>query len=279
MYRFGSQNEGTIVVANTRHLRESAFRLIYDVYRSKGYDMRVGGESGLWCTIHSLHPDTVIFLAEISGRPVGSVSVIPDSRLGLPVDLIFPDPLSPLRKAGRRLCEVSSLVVIDGTENGALGLPLHLYRLAHFASADLLKATDIVVSFMAHHAKFYSRFLFFDDISPESKLSPKTGQQVRYGRLNLETMKARYKKKYGHLSGRRNLFRWFFMDDNKKKELLDWLQRDRRPMTLDDLQYFGADKSDILSRAGEDAAAALRDYYGKTRGKGSGNKKDCVAVP
>ncbi len=262
MYRFGSQNEGIIAVANTRHLRESAFRLIYDVYRSKGYDMRVGGESRLWCTIHSLHPDTVIFLAEISGKPVGSVSVIPDSRLGLPADLIFPGPLSSLRKAGRRLCEASSLVVIDSAEGSAIELPLHLYRLAYLASAHLLEGTDIVVSFMAHHAAFYSRFLLFDEVSPESRLSPKTGQQVRYGRLNLETMEGRYEKKYSHLSGRRNLFRWFFMDEDKKKELLDWLHRERRPMTLEELQYFGADKSDILSRAGSDAVAALMDCYG-----------------
>jgi len=232
------------------------------VYRSKGYDMRLGRESGMWCTIHHLHPDIVIFLAEMSGKPVGSVSVIPDSRLGLPADLIFPDPPASLRKAGRRLCEVSSLVVIDGVEGGALELPLHLYRLAHLTSVHLLNGTDVVVSLMAHHATFYSRFLLFDEVSPDSRPSPKTGQQVRYGRLNLETMKIRYEEKYGHLSGRRNLFRWFFMDEEEKKGLLDWLHRERRPMTLEELQYFGAHTSDILSGAGVNAIAALMDCYG-----------------
>jgi hypothetical protein len=262
MYRFGSQNEGSIVVANTQALRETAFRLIYDGYQSKGYDMRVGRASGLWCTIHSLHPDTVIFLAEISGKPVGSVSVIPDSPLGLPADLLFPDPLTSLRKAGRKLCEVSSLVVSDGVEGGALELPLHLYRLAYLTSVHLLNGTDVVVSLMAHHAKFYSRFLLFDEVSPDSRLSPKTGQQVRYGRLNLETMKARYEEKYGHLSGRRNLFRWFFMDEEEKKGLLDWLRREKRPMTPEEFQYFGAHTSDILSGAGVNAVAILMDCYG-----------------
>jgi hypothetical protein len=267
VYRFGSQSDGNIVVANTQPLREAAFSLIYSVYRSKGYDMRVGRESGLWCTIHSLHPDSVILLAEMSGKPVGSVSIIPDSPLGLPADLIFPDPLASLRKSERRLCEVSSLAVIDGTEGGTLELPLHLYRLAYLISVYLLNGADIVVSLMAHHAKFYSRFLLFDEISPDSRLSPKTGQQVRYGRLNLETMKVRYEEKYGHLSGRRNLFRWFFMNDEEKKKLLDWLRKSRQPMTLEELQYFGAEKSNILPEAGPDAVALLMDFYRKTRGQ------------
>ncbi|MCX5854499.1 MAG: hypothetical protein NTZ24_08025 [Deltaproteobacteria bacterium] len=264
-YRFGPENNGTIVVANTQLLREKVFKLVYDVYLSKGYDLRIGRESGrgLWCTMHSLHPDTMIFLAQKAGKPVGAVIVIPDSRLGLPSDLIFPEPLASLRADGRRLCEVSSLVVAEGLELGVLELPLHLCRLAYLTIGHLLKGTDMIASFMAHHSAFYSRFLLFDDILPDSRLSPKTGQQVRFGRLNLETMKSRYETRYNHLNGRRNLYRWFFMSEEERGVILEWLQRNRRPMTSEELQYFGTCKSNILSGAGPDSVAILMEYYRK----------------
>ena len=259
-YQFGPNREWRIVVANTRELREKAFRLVYDVYIREGYDLRYGRESGLWCTIHHLHPDTTIFLAEKEGRLAGSVTVMPDSRLGLPTDRIFPEPLADLRKAGRRLSEISSLVVTEEPEGIPPELAMHLYRLAHLASLNLLKSTDIVASVMARHRDFYSRFLLFDEVSEAPRLSPKTGEQVSYARLNLETMKERYEQRYARAKGRRNLYRWFFQNEDEP-DMVDWLRRSRSPMTTEDLYYFGAQKTNILAKAGHDVIALLEEEY------------------
>ncbi len=259
-YRYGAQNQWRVLVANTRELREKAFRLVYDVYIREGYELRYGRESGLWCTIHHLHPATTIFLAEKEGRLAGSVSVMPDSRLGLPTDRIFPEPLADLRKAGRRLSEISSLVVTEEPGGIPPELAMHLYRLAHLASLRLMKSTDIVASVMAHHRDFYSRFLLFDDVSEAPRLSPKTDQQVSYVRLNLETMKERYEQRYARATGRRNLYRWFFQNEDEP-DMLDWLRRSRSPMTTEDLYYFGAQKTNILAKAGHEVIAILEEEY------------------
>ena len=259
-YQFGPNREWRIVVANTKELREKAFRLVYDVYIREGYDLRFGRESGLWCTIHHLHPDTTIFLAEKEGRLAGSVTVIPDSRLGLPTDRIFPEPLANLRKAGRRLSEISSLVVTEEPGGIPPELAMHLYRLAHLASLHLLERTDIVASVMARHRDFYSRFLLFDDASEAPRLSPKTGQQVSYVRLNLETMKERYEQRYARAKGRRNLYRWFFQNEDEPA-IVDWMRCSRRPMTTEDLYYFGAKRTSILANAGHDVIAILEEEY------------------
>ena len=259
-YQFGPNREWRIVVANTKELREKAFRLVYDVYIREGYDLRFGRESGLWCTIHHLHPDTTIFLAEKEGRLAGSVTVIPDSRLGLPTDRIFPEPLADLRKAGRRLSEISSLVVTEEPGGIPPELAMHLYRLAHLASLHLLERTDIVASVMARHRDFYSRFLLFDDASEAPRLSPKTGQQVSYVRLNLETMKERYEQRYARAKGRRNLYRWFFQNEDEPA-IVDWMRCSRRPMTTEDLYYFGAKRTSILANAGHDVIAILEEEY------------------
>ncbi len=270
-YRFGPRREWRIYVAATKELREKAFRLIYEVYSRSGYRLRIRHESGLWCTIHQLHPGTVIFLAQREETPVGSVTVIPDTGLGLPTDRIFPEPLADLRRAGRRLCEVSSFAVTEEPSGSPLQLTLHLYRLAHLTSLHLMNRTDIVASVMAHHGKFYSRFLLFDEVSPEPRVSPKTGQRVCYARLNLETMAARYQERYAGAKGWRNLYRWFFQNE-EEPSILDWLRRSRQAMNREELHYFGAVKTDILAEAGQDMIAVLDEDYGKAWGPSDGKE-------
>ncbi|MCU0553921.1 MAG: hypothetical protein MUF17_04025, partial [Syntrophales bacterium] len=261
-YRFGAEKEWRIVIANTRELREKVFRLVHDVYLKEGYELRYGRESGLWCTIHHLHPGTMMFLAEREGRGAGSVTVMPDSPLGLPTDRIFPEPLTALRKAGRRMSEISSLVVTEEPRGIPPELAMHLYRLAHLAGVHVLGSTDLIASVMAHHGDFYSRFLLFDEVSPEPRLSPKTGQRVTYARLDLETMKERYRDRYERVSGRRNLYRWFFQNEDEPA-ILGWLRDGRRPMTTDELYYFGAKRTNILARAGHEVIALLEAEYRK----------------
>ena len=266
-YRFGAEKEWRILIANTRELRERAFRLVYDVYTAEGYDLRYGRDSGLWCTIHHLHPGTMTFLAERKGRLTGSVSVMPDSALGLPTDRIFPEPLAALRRAGRRLCEISSLVVTEEPAGVPPELAMHLYRLAHLTAARVMGCTDIVASVMARHRDFYARFLLFDEVSPEPRTSPKTGERVLYARLNLETMRERYEARYGRAKGRRNLYRWFFQNGDEPATL-EWLRSAGRPMTTEELYYFGAKRTDILAKAGHDVIAALEEEYRKAGAAG-----------
>lgn len=261
-YRFGPKNDWSVVVANTRPLREEAFKLVHKIYLGKGYALGPRRESGLWCTVHHLHPETVTFLALKDGQAAGTVSIVPDSRLGLPADIIFPEGISVLRKAGRQLSEIFSLGVDEGIAHSSIDLTMHLYRLVHLAATRLLRNTDIVASVMAHHAVFYSNFLLFDEVSPDSRQSPKTGEQVVFARINLETMERRYAQRYSRLKDKRNLHRWFFQNA-EEQSIVDWIERNRRPMTEDELNYFGKEKSQALAEAGPEAVAVLREYCAK----------------
>ena len=273
-YRFGPKNEWSVVVANTQPLREKVFKLVHDIYRGKGYALGSNRESGLWCTIHHLHPHTVAFLAMKSGQVAGTISIVPDSRLRLPADIIFPERLAALRKAGRRLSEIFSLGVDERIDHSAIDLTMHLYRLVHLTATRLFQDTDIVASVMAHHAAFYSNFLLFDEVSPESRQSPKTGEQVVFTRMNMETMERRYAERYSCLKDKRNLHRWFFQNE-EAQTLVDWIRRNRQPMTADELNYFGAEKSHALSEAGSDTVAVLMDYCKKAEAvRGEDRRED-----
>jgi hypothetical protein len=272
-YRFGPKNDWSIVVANTQPLREKAFKLVYDIYLDKGFALVPNLRSGLWCTIHHLHPHTLTFLAAKDGQAAGTVSIVPDSRLGLPADIIFPERLAVLRKAGRQLCEIFSLGVNEGIDHSAIDLTMHLYRLVHLAATRLFHNTDLVASVMAHHAAFYSNFLLFDEVSPDSRQSPKTGEQVVFTRINLETMERRYAEKYSRLKDKRNLHRWFFQNE-EAETIVDWIRRNRQPMTADELNYFGARKSHALSEAGSDTVAVLMEYCEKAEAASDQDRRE-----
>jgi len=259
-YLFGPKNDWSIALANTKPLREEAFKLVHKIYLSKGYALRSLDESGLWCTIHHLHPRTLTLIAKKEGRAAGTVSIVPDSRLGLPADIIFPERLSPLRNAGRRLSEVFSLGVDDEIAHSTIDLTMHFYRLIHLAARRLFDNTDLIASVMAHHAPFYSKALLFDEASQESRQSPKTGEQVVFTHINLETMEQRYARRYSRLKGQRNLHRWFF-ENEEEQPLLDWIKKNRRLISVDELTYFGERKSQAFADAGPDAVAALMEYH------------------
>ena len=134
------------------------------------------------------------------------------------------------------------------------------YTDASILPPSVLHANEIVASIMAHHANFYTDVLLFDKVSAHSKQSPKTNEQVRFSHLNLETMSERYAKHYSQLNGKKNLYRWFFQN-KEESVMVDWLRLNRRPMTIDDLNYFGALKSDILAETKPETVAILMDYY------------------
>jgi hypothetical protein len=272
-YRFGPKNDWSIVVANTQPLREKAFKLIHDIYIGKGYALGPERGSKLWCTIHHLHPHTVTFLAVKAGQAAGTISIVPDSRLGLPADIIFPERLAALRKDGRRLSEIFSLGVDEGIDHSTIDLTMHLYRLVHLTATRLFHNTDIVASVMAHHAAFYSNFLLFDEVSPDSRQSPKTGEQVVFTRINLEAMESRYAERYSRLKGKRNLHRWFFQNE-EAETFVDWIRKNRQPMTAGELNYFGMEKSHALSEAASDTVAMLMEYYQNAAARDQARRED-----
>lgn len=246
-------------VANTRALRERAYRLVYGAYAGRGYEVAPFAKQQLWFQFHHCNPDAITFLAERGGQDVATLTLVPDSELGLPADDIFPAPIAELRARSRRVCEICSLAVAELSEHDGRTALLHLFRLAYLSAAYLLEGTDLAACVMAHHGGFYRRALLFDEVSTERVRSPKTGAHVRWARLDLAAAPERYERHYGSQSGDRNLHRFFVNDE--MPGLLDWLRRQRRPLDFADLVYFGVEMSEVLKAAGPLARARLQDRY------------------
>src|SRR5215475_6932109 len=63
---------------------DGAFRLLHDQYLWRGY--MAAASSGRRLSLHNLLPSTKVFVARSGDAVVATVTVVEDSRLGLPID-------------------------------------------------------------------------------------------------------------------------------------------------------------------------------------------------
>jgi hypothetical protein len=143
-------------IAGNRHERLAAFRLIYQQYTRVGlidsnpFELRV--------TNFHLLPTTNVFLAYVGDELVGTVSLIGDGELGLPMDITNPDVVDDLRRQGRSLGEVSCLALRPMPHTQSLAVFVEMTRLmAQHARVALMD--DFLIASVPKHERFYERFM------------------------------------------------------------------------------------------------------------------------
>lgn len=161
----------TIKIANTQEELEAAYELLHDCYVTQ--KLMEPHPSGLRCTLYSLLPETSTLIVKYLDKTVGTVTLIKDSRIGLPSDEKYQAENDELRAQGRRLIEVSSLAVSkDFRDTGhSVSLLLMKYLYHH---ALLMGGTNLVITVHPRAKCFYSALLQFK----------KNGEVVQYNYVN-----------------------------------------------------------------------------------------------
>ncbi len=143
-----------------------AFALVQDNYVRLRYKT---AESGVYhFNIFNLYPDTRTLVGILDGTITGTVTLVPDSRMGLPCCDVFPDTYESLKRAGHRPGEATMLA--DRRMSVARAWPQlrALLRLL-LATARQLDLTRLIVLCHPHHASFYLHRLPFEqhaDVRP-----------------------------------------------------------------------------------------------------------------
>ena len=159
--KIGASSDSTVNVgvARTCFELEQAFRLVKQRYRQKGYDGN--SRCALWLNPHDALPQTRTFIAKRLGSVVATLTLVVDEGLGLPMDGQFGQHLSPLRSAGLRLAEVTSLAVADHLGRDGFRLILELFQrlglyLRHEGPVDRL-----CITVNPRHQAYYEKKLGF----------------------------------------------------------------------------------------------------------------------
>ena len=175
-------------IAATQQERSAAFRLVYESYlqahlgEPNPYGMRV--------TPYHLLPTTEIFLAQVEGEAVSTVSLVTDGELGLPMESVYRKEVALRRERGLLLGEVSCLSDRRSHLRRFFPVFLRLSRLmVQYARKQGLD--ELLVAVHPKHARFYRRFMDFETIGEETaypavRNSPAVALRLDFARIDRE---------------------------------------------------------------------------------------------
>jgi hypothetical protein len=161
----------------------AAFRLTHDQYVRRGY--MAPHPSGRRLSLYHALPTTKVFVAQERGAVVGTISLLQDSRLGLPMEDLYAAEVARFRVQGRRICEVSALAMSPGDGQRSLVAVLGLIRMAELYAAEVARLDEIFISVNPRHVAFHQKFLGFEPIGPRRSYARVNGAPAEALRQDL----------------------------------------------------------------------------------------------
>ncbi len=232
--------------AASRDELEEAYALVYRSYLWRGYIPP--NDSGLRLSLFNLLPDAVTFAGAYDGGVVATVSLIPDSPAGLPMDDIYHTELSALRAQNRRIAEVTMLADRRLEIRRTLPMLLALMKLLFDYAIMMLECTDLCITINPRHNDFYERYLLFTHLGDLKHYPSVQNNPALARRLDLTQVRER-------CEGHELLLRLFF-DERTDREV--FLNRFR--MSDDDVAHF-CGRTSIVAEASQPLFDLVRGQY------------------
>ncbi len=156
----------TYKIAQSRDELLAAFQLVYRSYRRAGLVEENADQIRL--TPFHLLPTTEVFVTQLRGTVVSTVSLIGDGELGLPLETIYPQNVSLIRRRGLRMAEIGSLA--DRRDSPVRFIETFASMGRLMAQTALHRGYDGLVA-VTHpkHARLYQRILPFEQIGSQGE--------------------------------------------------------------------------------------------------------------
>lgn len=180
-------NEFEIRPARSLEELKEAYRLIYREYQKRTYCQEKSEK--MHYNYFSFLPQTRTFiLKQKKEELIGTISLIPDSPLGLSMESLFPDEINQFRSEGKKMAEVSLLSL--SRERGfslanlrKLSTTFNLFRYL-LRYAEKAGVTDLVIAVHPKHESLY-RYWDFDVIGPVKSYEGACGNPALPMRMNI----------------------------------------------------------------------------------------------
>ena len=174
-------------LATDRDTLEQAFRLQHDQYVAQGY--MDPHPSGWRLSIHNALPLTGVFVARSGHQVVGTMTLIVDSALGLPMDEIYADDLLGLRRERSGLTEFSGLALHPDYKSSGVAILLRLIRMIVLHAIQVLHLSDVCIAINPRHAAFHRKAFYFRDIGGLKQYGKVNGAPAVALRLDLDLLR------------------------------------------------------------------------------------------
>lgn len=255
----------TTKIVNTTAELEQCFRLIYQSYLPLGYCSPNSHE--MYASIYHALPTTTTLVAKDGERVVGTLTVVRDNRLGLPLERSF--KVGSLRTRARRLAEITSLVVHPDYRRANGGAVLFaLLKLMYQYSTRHFGVNHLVIAVHPKSAFFYTDLLMFRKIFG-NPVKDYLGAPARVLELDLAEAHHRYKKAFSGRPRHKDLFDFFVERDFVNVQLPERVYH-RINDPLVDQAYFKTlflERLNVTSRLTGDERRKIENVFKYTDGR------------
>jgi UDP:flavonoid glycosyltransferase YjiC (YdhE family) len=202
-------------LASGRDERDQAFRVLHDAYVKRG--LCDPSPSGRRTSVYSFLPTTAIAVAMRDRLVLSTMSLIEDSKFGLPLEELYPAEVDDLRARGRRVSEIGALAVRSG-ERGH-GLTLWMNSLLLRWGLFYRRLDDLLIAVHPRSAPQYQRLYLFEPLGEERPYGKLRNAPAVLLRLDLRSLIPRLRGTYD-LTARRggdrilNFYRFLLIDPN-----------------------------------------------------------------
>ncbi|MFS4460585.1 N-acyl amino acid synthase FeeM domain-containing protein [Bdellovibrio sp. HCB2-146] len=197
----------TFEVVSTLEDLRAALALLQNNFEKEGYADKTA--SGVRLTPYHLLPETVVIVAKEFGRVIATISVIPRTSFGVPLDSSF--ELGGFITGKEKIVEVSALAV-DSASAGQRGEVLYnLMKFMYHCNVDVLGAEVEVIGVNPKMVPLYEAILLFNRIPGTSKSEYDfvRGAPVIPMTFDLRTATEEFAKVYGNKPAHLNLLDFF----------------------------------------------------------------------
>ncbi len=246
-------------VARSRREIEKAFSLVYKEYASRGYIPK-HYKSNLRISLYNAVPSTITFVAVEGKKVVATVTLIPDSPLGIPMDKIYKDEVDGLRKRGFKVAEVSQLSIdsklfpkswFSMFNFGKLIFVFKLFKAVLDYALYVAKLDELCIAVNPAHQYLY-KFLFFEDLGKLKYYGSvnKAPAIAKHLNINIDMLGSKVKRQ------RIGLYKIFLGGQTDLKFFKNKFTF--KPL---DLKYFFIQKSDCFQKASRQQLAYIKSCY------------------
>jgi hypothetical protein len=143
-----------------------AWRLVYRVYRHVGHIHP--NDQAIHTSENAVRDETAVFVGLEHQQVVRTLTAIADGSIGLPLDHVYPQELTRLRRRNGKLMELGLFVDAQPATRSAFRGLFDLLRYAFYYGL-YQGVSDFVIGVHPHHVGFYQRGYGFDPIGPASE--------------------------------------------------------------------------------------------------------------
>ena len=225
-----------IRVASNQADRKKAYALAYRVYRRMGYVNEDPTE--LCVSPYDAYAGTFTLLAEDpQGRECGTITMVFDSRLGLPCNEIYREEVDGLRATGCSLVEFTRLAIDENTQN-ARALLFHLFHLSYAFARCGGGCTDMLIEVNPRHVQYYKKLLRFEQVGPERPCPRVKGAPAVLLRMDFAKMESELEGfSHGRDRSGKRLHVYMFSAD-EEREVTRFLASQHCTMSFQEAKFF-----------------------------------------